>query len=267
MNFTISKIQKGAVISALPDIVGKQRPMVLLTDLSEIDCSCYAKDCLMLPMYTDAANEFSIPIATECGDGLRRGFVNPLSIIPVPYNTVVNKRFCTIGILPNSLIDLVIRIYTAYLTSNAAELKCYEDEVFRLRVEYMNLHDLPFIEHPHKYGIYRKVKSDGTMEFYEKFKDPRNDKKHSYVAIRERKSIDNIKPQTSTTGNHRPIEILWDPKRKVSAQTDEALLQFNHICGTSSIETVMQLYNITKQRCIVYRNTTVQKELEKRKNP
>lgn len=264
MNFNISKIQKGVVLSSLPDMTGKLRPMALLTDLSQIDCTGYGKDCLMLPLYTDASSEFSIPIMTECRDGLRRGFVSPIAIMPVPYNSIMDTKIYSIGVLPQFIIDIAIGIYTAYLTSNANELERYKDEVFHLTVEYMNLHNISFMEHPHRYGIYRKVNANGTVELYEKYKDPRNVERPAYVAIRERKTPYTIMHREKVSASADSNGILWDSDRRVDAQTTEALLQFEKIYMSSPTEVVMDLYGITKKERLIYRKKSAQNELSKR---
>lgn len=140
-NFVAQRLNRGAVIFGLPDVSGKARPMVLLNDLRPNNKAEYGMTLNALQIQSGCFNRYELPIKLRWDGGLRTSFISTLHTLQFTNAEILNHDVEYVGIIPEHLLDLAIRIYTAWIRGDLHELTRLAVEIKVVRLEFMQEYD------------------------------------------------------------------------------------------------------------------------------
>lgn len=135
-NFVIQELNRGSVIYGLPDPSGKARPMVLLTDVKPNGTANYGITLNAFQIGSNCYNRFEIPIKLRGVDN-RTSFLSVMHTLQFTATELFKSDIDYVGILPQTILDLACSIHAAYICGRTEELKCLEESVRKLRMEFM----------------------------------------------------------------------------------------------------------------------------------
>ena len=150
-NFTVRKLNRGAVIFGLPDNSGKARPMVLLTDVKPNGSLNYGMTLNAFQIGSTCYNKFDIPIKIQWDSEEipynRVCFISVLHTMQFSQSELFRSKHDFIGILPEEILDLAYRAYTTYIRGISGNLRDIAEEIKNMRMLFMKENDIEFIDY------------------------------------------------------------------------------------------------------------------------
>lgn len=150
-NFTVRKLNRGAVVFGLPDNSGKARPMVLLTDVKPNGSLNYGMTLNAFQIGSNCYNKFDIPIKIQWDSDeiskYRVCFISVLHTMQFSQSELFRSKPAFVGILPEEILDLAYRTYTTYIRGISGNLRDIADEIKNMRMLFMKENDIEFIDY------------------------------------------------------------------------------------------------------------------------